>query len=82
MLDYTSQFHGPTEEHAIQYVLDTLKYEEYQVSNQTLTDITKRQLYLMGGYKQLGSYMLWVVYTSKDLITRVKQELSFINELN
>ena len=82
MLDYTSQFHGPNEEDVIQYVFDTLKCEEYKVSKETLSEITRRQLHLMGGCERLGSHTLWVLYTSKDLITRVKQELSFINEFS
>ena len=84
MLDYMSQIHGPTESQAIEHVMTILsKSTQYNhllknVSDEKLRMITKKQLDKMGGYKILGSQTLWSLYTSKDLLERVRQELSII----
>ena len=68
-----------SEEEAIIHVYTLLKDDS---NKDVLRNIIERQLYKMGGINGLGSYWIWKTYTSKDLMERVKTELSFIELLN
>ena len=68
-----------SEKEAIEYVYILLKNDS---NKDVLRNIIERQLYKMGGVNGIGSYWIWKTYTSKDLIARVKTELSFIELLN
>ena len=68
-----------SEKEAIEYVYVLLKDDS---NKDELRNIIERQLYKMGGINGIGSYWIWKTYTSKDLIERVKTELSFIQLLN
>ena len=89
MLDFMSHFGaGPNETQAIDHIVYELNSNHdndhllKNVSDETLRMITKKQLYKLGGPKQMGSYPLWITYTSKDLLECVRQELSIIQELS
>ena len=84
----SNHYHGPSEQQAIEHIIFTLnsnKHNDYLLRNATddvIQMITKKELHKMGGVQNLGSRWLWLEYTSKDLLERVKQELSIINEFS
>ena len=80
--------HGPSEQQAIEHIIFTLNSNKNtshllrNVSDDSIQMITKKELNKMGGVQNLGSTWLWIEYTSKDLLERVKQELTIMNELS
>ena len=75
-----SQFHGPNEEQVLRYTKNHLQSSLIEgVTSETLDNIVRTQLRKMGGVEGLGSQSLWLMYTSKDLLERVRQELTLFS---
>ena len=88
MIIIDNYLQGPSEQQAIEYIIFTLNSNKKNdhllknVSDDSIQMITKKELNKMGGVQNLGSTCLWIEYTSKDLLERVKQELSIMNEFS
>lgn len=88
MIIMDNYLQGPSEEQAIEHIIFTLNSNKNNghllrnVSDDSIQMITKKELNKMGGVQNLGSTWLWIEYTSKDLLERVKQELSIMNEFS
>jgi hypothetical protein len=85
---FFDNFNGPSEQQAVEhimYILNSNKNNAHllkNVSDDSIQMITKKELNKMGGVQNLGSRWLWLEYTSKDLLERVKQELSIMNDFS
>ena len=88
MIIMDNYLQGPSEQQAIEHIIFKLNSNKNNdhllrnVSDDSIQMITKKELNKMGGVQNLGSTWLWIEYTSKDLLVRVKQELSIMNEFS
>lgn len=88
MIIMDNYLQGPSEQQVIEHIIFTLNGNKKNdhllrnVSDDSIQMITKKELNKMGGVQNLGSTWLWIEYTSKDLLERVKQELSIMNEFS
>ena len=80
MIIMDNYLQGPSEQRVIEHIIFTLNSNKNNyhllrnVSDDSIQKITKKELHKMGGVQNLGSTWLWIEYTSKDLLERVKQE--------
>ena len=88
MIIMDNYLQGPSEQRVIEHIIFTLNSNKNNdhllrnFSDDSIQMITKKELHKMGGVQNLGSTWLWIEYTSKDLLERVKQELSIMNEFS
>jgi len=78
MMDYMSEYPGPGEDAAIEYVVNHLKNDAsvFEITTDLLTKMTKKELDLMGGASKLGSQAGWIAYSSKELVLRVRKQMA------